>query len=301
MGQGLTRRRFVATGGAALAALYAAGGGRTGAGRAGELHAAGAVGARRDPRRPLGDPAHLRRHPARRVPAPGLQRRARPAVADRPVAPARARPAVGGVRARLRRAGPRRAAVPLPRRHRARVRRLRRRRGGRSPTAFADGRQRLRRPDRARHRAAAAGVRGARLPARALGGRGRRADPQPRARLQPRRQVARALVLRDHGREAEELRRSSSRRWRYEIPDGLDLDDIPDDVLDVYDLAIAPVEFAAPGGGRRAPRGRQGSNNWTSPAGAPRPAARSSPTTRTAPRACRRCATWRTSPRPGST
>ncbi len=75
-------------------------------------------------------------------------------------------------------------------------------------------------------------------------------------------QVARALVLRDHGRKAEALRRKLEPRWRYEVPDGLDLAAIPDDVLDVYDLAIAPVEFAAPGGEARA-RGRQGSNNWT--------------------------------------
>ena len=75
-------------------------------------------------------------------------------------------------------------------------------------------------------------------------------------------QVERARVVRDFGREAEALRKQLEPAWRYEVPEGLDLDDIPDDVLDVYDLAIAPVEFAAPGGAARA-RGKQGSNNWT--------------------------------------
>ena len=75
-------------------------------------------------------------------------------------------------------------------------------------------------------------------------------------------QVDRALVLRDFGRGAEALRKRLEPAWRYEVPEGLDLDDIPDDVLDVYDLAIAPVAFAAPGGAARA-RGKQGSNNWT--------------------------------------
>ena len=76
-------------------------------------------------------------------------------------------------------------------------------------------------------------------------------------------QVERALVLREFGREAEALRKRLEPRWRYEIPEGLDLDVIPDDVLDVYDLAIAPVEFAERDGRavRRA-RVRQGSNNW---------------------------------------
>ncbi len=77
-------------------------------------------------------------------------------------------------------------------------------------------------------------------------------------------QVDRALVLRDFGRKAERLRKQLEPHWRYEVPDGLDLDDIPDDVLDVYELAIAPVEFAEQGGQRaRRPRVRQGSNNWT--------------------------------------
>ena len=76
-------------------------------------------------------------------------------------------------------------------------------------------------------------------------------------------QVERALVLREFGREAEALRKRLEPRWRYVIPEGLDLDVIPDDVLSVYELAIAPVEFAERDGRavRRA-RVRQGSNNW---------------------------------------
>ena len=77
-------------------------------------------------------------------------------------------------------------------------------------------------------------------------------------------QVDRALVLREFGRKAERLRKRLEPRWRYEVPDGLDLDDIPEDVLDVYELAIAPVEFAEQAGSAsRRPRVRQGSNNWT--------------------------------------
>ena len=76
-------------------------------------------------------------------------------------------------------------------------------------------------------------------------------------------QVDRALVLREFGRKAERLRKRLEPRWRYEVPAGLDLDDIPDDVLDVYELAIAPVEFAErAGSASRRPRVRQGSNNW---------------------------------------
>ena len=77
-------------------------------------------------------------------------------------------------------------------------------------------------------------------------------------------QVGRALVLREFGRKAERLRKRLEPRWRYEVPAGLALDDIPDDVLDVYDLAIAPVEFAEKAGSSSGrPRVRQGSNNWT--------------------------------------
>ena len=77
-------------------------------------------------------------------------------------------------------------------------------------------------------------------------------------------QVDRALVLREFGRKAESAAQAARAALALRDPEGLDLDDIPDDVLDVYNLAIAPVEFAARGGQRVAgPRVRQGSNNWT--------------------------------------
>ena len=77
-------------------------------------------------------------------------------------------------------------------------------------------------------------------------------------------EVDRALVLRDFGRDAEALRKRLEPRWRFEVPDGLDLDAIPDDVLAVYELAIAPVEFAGPAGAAaQRSRVREGSNNWT--------------------------------------
>lgn len=68
-------------------------------------------------------------------------------------------------------------------------------------------------------------------------------------------EVARALTLRDLPEEVEELRRRRE-PWRpLVIPEGLDLDVIPDDVLAVYDLATTqPVLHGAvlP----------EGSNNW---------------------------------------
>ncbi len=75
-------------------------------------------------------------------------------------------------------------------------------------------------------------------------------------------QVDRALILRDFGRKAEALRRKLEPKWRYEIPDGLRLRDIPDDVLDVYNLAISPVEFGDDASASTAST-KQGSNNWT--------------------------------------
>ncbi len=75
-------------------------------------------------------------------------------------------------------------------------------------------------------------------------------------------EVARARVLRDFGPQVEELRRAREPWAPLRIPDGLDLDAIPDDVLDVYRLATTPVvygaESAAPGP-RLTP---EGSNNW---------------------------------------
>jgi penicillin amidase len=86
-------------------------------------------------------------------------------------------------------------------------------------------------------------------------------------------EVARALVLRDFGGEAEGLRRRLEPPWEFQVPDGLDLGVIPDGVLDVYDLATQAVEFSAEANAARlagaaaaSARARRlgsiGSNNW---------------------------------------
>jgi penicillin amidase len=76
-------------------------------------------------------------------------------------------------------------------------------------------------------------------------------------------EVARALTLRDHPAEVEELRKRREPPRPLHVPDGLDLGVIPDDVLAVYDLATTPPVFGPP-----APQAAQGdvlpegSNNW---------------------------------------
>lgn len=72
-------------------------------------------------------------------------------------------------------------------------------------------------------------------------------------------EVARALTLRDHGPEAEELRRRREPApHRLRVPEGLDLSVIPADVLRVYDMATTP-----PWAADAAPRqSLDGSNNW---------------------------------------
>ncbi|GAA3123032.1 penicillin acylase family protein [Streptomyces rectiviolaceus] len=72
-------------------------------------------------------------------------------------------------------------------------------------------------------------------------------------------EVARALTLREHGPEAEELRRRREPApHRLRVPEGLDLSVIPDDVLRVYEMATTPPWAAG-----AAPRqGLDGSNNW---------------------------------------
>ena len=47
-------------------------------------------------------------------------------------------------------------------------------------------------------------------------------------------EVARALTLRDHGPAVEDLRRVREPAHELRVPEGLDLDVIPDDVLRVY-------------------------------------------------------------------
>ncbi|MGW7088353.1 penicillin acylase family protein [Streptomyces sp. NPDC054871] len=72
-------------------------------------------------------------------------------------------------------------------------------------------------------------------------------------------EVARALTLRDHGPEAEDLRRRREPApHRLRVPEGLDLSVIPSDVLRVYEMATTP-----PWAADAAPRqGLDGSNNW---------------------------------------
>jgi len=78
-----------------------------------------------------------------------------------------------------------------------------------------------------------------------------------------REEVARALTLRDHGGDVEELRRRREPHRDLVVPEGLDLSTIPDDVLAVYDLATTAPVFTPPdpadGQGKVLP---EGSNNW---------------------------------------
>ncbi|WP_252612117.1 penicillin acylase family protein [Pseudarthrobacter raffinosi] len=78
-----------------------------------------------------------------------------------------------------------------------------------------------------------------------------------------REKVARALTIRDHGADVEELRRRRQPFNELSVPEGLDVSLIPDDILAVYDLATTPPPFAAPD--PHAAQGKvlpEGSNNW---------------------------------------
>jgi len=72
-------------------------------------------------------------------------------------------------------------------------------------------------------------------------------------------EVARARTLARFGVAVEDLRRVREPAVDIAVPDGLDLDEIPEDVLTVYRLATSPaiVSNAIP-----APSHGQGSNNW---------------------------------------
>ncbi|KAB2336847.1 penicillin acylase family protein [Cytobacillus depressus] len=56
-------------------------------------------------------------------------------------------------------------------------------------------------------------------------------------------EVARAITLRQFGEEAESIRQRLEPDWKINIPKGLDLFDIPEDVLDTYNLATKEVYF----------------------------------------------------------
>ncbi len=80
-------------------------------------------------------------------------------------------------------------------------------------------------------------------------------------------EVARALMLRDFGPAAEELRRRREPAGELTVPDGLDLSVIPDDVLRDYTLAVSPAQLRGRPAGASAAAGErvqagEGSNNW---------------------------------------
>lgn len=56
-------------------------------------------------------------------------------------------------------------------------------------------------------------------------------------------EVTRAETLREHGPEVEAVRERLEPDWELEVPEGLDLDVIPEDVLDVYYDATGGVSF----------------------------------------------------------
>lgn len=79
-----------------------------------------------------------------------------------------------------------------------------------------------------------------------------------------RNEVARARVLRDYGPKVEDLRRQREPARPLRIPEGLDLDSIPADVLAVYNLVSSPPDFSSAVGA--APDRQsypEGSNNWS--------------------------------------
>ncbi|WP_133828908.1 penicillin acylase family protein [Actinomycetospora succinea] len=95
-------------------------------------------------------------------------------------------------------------------------------------------------------------------------------DPEDVARIRShglfynvRDEVARARTLRDLPEGVEELRRRREPARPLEVPEGLDLAAIPDDVLRIYDLATSAPVFGPPT--EADPQGDvlpEGSNNW---------------------------------------
>lgn len=54
-------------------------------------------------------------------------------------------------------------------------------------------------------------------------------------------EVARAVTLRKHGKDAEQIRQRLEPEWTTHIPEGLDLADITEDILRVYNLATEAI------------------------------------------------------------
>jgi penicillin amidase len=75
-------------------------------------------------------------------------------------------------------------------------------------------------------------------------------------------EVARALILRDFGPAVEDLRRVREPAVKLTVPDGLNLSDIPEDVLRVYWLATSPPPLANAASAVGPRRDPEGSNNW---------------------------------------
>jgi len=80
-------------------------------------------------------------------------------------------------------------------------------------------------------------------------------------------EIARALTLRDYGPAVEDLRRYREPRRPLVIPDGLDVAELPEDVLRVYDLAVTPPDFSGlatttPIKQPARQQAPEGSNNW---------------------------------------
>ena len=79
-------------------------------------------------------------------------------------------------------------------------------------------------------------------------------------------EVERTMISRVAGLEADRLRVGLQPAWQTEVPAGLNLQVIPDNVLDTYALATAGVSFARAGleniAGDPRPTVPDGSNNW---------------------------------------
>ena len=56
-------------------------------------------------------------------------------------------------------------------------------------------------------------------------------------------EVQRAITLRDHGEEAENIRQGLEPDWETTVPEGLNLDAINEDILDTYQLGTQEVDF----------------------------------------------------------
>ena len=60
-------------------------------------------------------------------------------------------------------------------------------------------------------------------------------------------EVARAVTLRKYGAEAEQIRQRLEPEWTLTVPEGLDLEDITEEILHVYNLATEPIVFGGAG------------------------------------------------------